>query len=69
MPTLATNDLEQLCLGIPRVAEALDCSVTTVRRLVERGDLPSIRLGARVVVPVSALHAFIANGGSGMEER
>jgi excisionase family DNA binding protein len=53
--------------SLSAVAERLDVSVDTVRRLVGRGELGVVRIGASVRVPDSELAAFIerARGGLG----
>lgn len=42
-------------LSVDEAAEALSVSPRHVRTLIERGELPSLRLGTRVVVPRIAL--------------
>jgi excisionase family DNA binding protein len=39
------------------VGRTLGVSRSTVWRLIQRGDLPSVRQGGRRLVPASALHA------------
>lgn len=48
--------------SIREAAEALDVSHDTVGRLIERGDLPAIRVSERIVrIPATALD-FYASG-------
>ena len=48
--------------SIKEAAEALDVSHDTVSRLIERGDLPAIRVSLRIVrIPAPALD-FYASG-------
>lgn len=42
------------------VAETMTCSLRTVDRLIERGDLTAVRHGARTLIPADALDAYIA---------
>lgn len=54
--------LEQY-VSIQEAADALSVSTRTVRRAISSGELPSIRLGSRVVrVPASALEQLAAAG-------
>lgn len=47
-------------LTVPEVARALRVTVTTVRRLVERGDLSAVKVGPKLVrIPRTALTPFI----------
>lgn len=41
------------------VAEQLEVSLQTVGRIVERGELPSIRIGRRLKVPSAAVSAYL----------
>lgn len=50
---------ERRFLSKSEVAERLEVSGQTVARMVERGDLPSIRIGQRVKVPASGLAEYI----------
>ena len=41
---------EQLVYRVPDVARLLGCTEAAARRMIERGEIPSRRLGRRVVV-------------------
>lgn len=45
--------------SVPEVAAALGIHKSTAYRLVASGDIPSVRLGHRVVVPVAVLDALV----------
>jgi excisionase family DNA binding protein len=47
---------------ISHVAETLDMSISTIRRLIRDGQLDSIRIGSLVRVPASSLEAFLKAG-------
>ena len=53
--------MDWLAYSIGEAAEMLGISPNSVRRLIERGDLRTARLGERrVVVPAAALRGLLA---------
>lgn len=50
---------QRLIYRIPDLARLLGCSELAVRRMVERGELPSRRWGRRVVVLRNELEAHL----------
>jgi len=52
------GQLEAL-LSVPDAADVLGVSPVTTRRLIRSGDLPSVRVGDRVLIEPSAVRAFI----------
>ena len=50
---------EQLIYRVPDVARLLGCSEAAARRMIEKGDIPSRRLGRRVVVIPEELETFL----------
>jgi excisionase family DNA binding protein len=60
-----TDMLEPL-LSIPEVAAQLRVSVRTIYRLIDDGKLPSpVKIGARSLIPVSAVVAYLKTAGLG----
>lgn len=53
----------RLALSVTEAAELLGISRALAYELVARGELPSVRLGRRVVVPRVALLAMFGNPG------
>ena len=51
----------RLTLTVPETAELLGVSRAFAYTLVARGELPSLRLGRRVVVPRVAIDALVAS--------
>jgi excisionase family DNA binding protein len=56
MPALTLADLDgKLFAEVPEVAELLRNDARTVRRAIERGEIPAVRTGQRWRVPTSWL--------------
>ena len=52
--------MERLMLKPAEVAEAIGISRSKTYELLQRGQIPSVRVGSSVRVPVDALKAWIA---------
>ncbi|MGH9235612.1 MAG: helix-turn-helix domain-containing protein [Acidimicrobiales bacterium] len=50
---------QRLTMTVEEASEALGISRSLAYVLVRRGELPSLRLGRRIVVPVRALEALV----------
>ncbi|MGH8644167.1 MAG: helix-turn-helix domain-containing protein [Gammaproteobacteria bacterium] len=50
---------ERLLLTLPEAAKALSVATRTVRRLIERGELPKVKVGRCVRVPAEAVQAWV----------
>lgn len=48
----------RVALSVDEVATRLGVSEWTVRQAIKRGDIPSRRIGQRVLVPVEAIDNF-----------
>jgi len=61
--------VEPICYSIPEAADALSLGETTVRELVLRGEIPSVTVGRRRLIPVERLREWVrlqseqSNGG------
>jgi excisionase family DNA binding protein len=54
------NDIRnRLAYRVSGVAHALDCTEHAARRMIERGLIPSWRLGRRVIVLADELEAYL----------
>ena len=51
----------ELLLRVDAAAARLAVSRTTLYRMVQRGELPTVRIGSAVRVPVSALDRWLAD--------
>jgi excisionase family DNA binding protein len=59
-PGIRRDLMERLLLRPVEAAEAIGISRSKIYELLASGDLPSVRIGASVRVPVEALRAWIA---------
>ena len=55
--------VERRTYTVPEAAAILGIGRAAAYEAVRRGDVPSIRIGKRVVVPKAALNDMIANAG------
>ncbi len=55
-----TTDQELLLLRIDAAAARLAISRATLYRMIQRGEIPTIRIGSAVRVPVTALERWLA---------
>ena len=46
-------------LSVAQCAEALNVSTWTIRRLLRRGELPTVRIASRTLVKASDLASFV----------
>lgn len=61
MSGLTVPDPEQQpTMGVEEVAELLGVGRSTAYEAVRRGDLPSFRLGRRIVIPTAAVRRLLA---------
>ena len=56
---MSISDTQPIALSVSQAAASLGLGLTTVKHLVASGELGSIRVGRRVLIPRSALHVFI----------
>ncbi|RIH90871.1 DNA binding domain, excisionase family [Calidithermus terrae] len=51
--------MEKLAYNVQEVAALLGIHRNTVRKLIQRGDIPAMRLGHRILVPRAKLEALL----------
>ncbi|MEL6981776.1 MAG: helix-turn-helix domain-containing protein [Actinomycetota bacterium] len=56
---------ERLALSVSEAAEALGISRASAYECIRIGDLPSIRMGGRILVPRRQLEALLDGGDDG----
>jgi excisionase family DNA binding protein len=54
------TDIESSLIGINHLAERLGLSRRTIHRILARGELPSLQIGRRRLVRLSAVHHWLA---------
>jgi excisionase family DNA binding protein len=54
-----TRQVRRLTLTVGEASQVLGVSRSSAYELVRRGELPSMRLGRRIVIPVRALDALL----------
>ena len=57
-----STNLECRTMSVTDAARVLGISRTTAYECVRAGDLPSVRLGGRIVVPTQAVDRLLAAG-------
>jgi excisionase family DNA binding protein len=55
---------QHLTMSVEEASEALGISRSLAYELVRRGEIPSLRLGRRIVVPVRALEELVRQAGA-----
>ena len=53
------NGTERMAISVYEAAKALGVHHRTVRRYIELGILPSVKLGRRVLIPLEALRRLL----------
>ena len=53
------DDKTKIALGLEEAAERLSIGNSLMRRLVAEGEIPSIKVAGRTLVPVKALEAYV----------
>jgi len=56
--------IEKIVYTVDECAEILQISRPSAFRGIKSGDIPHIRIGRRILVPVAALAKFLATAGS-----
>ena len=56
--------MDKLVYSVEEVVEKLGLSRPSAYLAVKRGQIPCIRIGRRLLIPISALEKMLANAGS-----
>lgn len=62
---METNVSIRATLSVEETAKKIGMSRGSTYRAVERGELPSIRFGKRILIPRAALERLLETGNSG----
>ena len=63
-----SNNIKKLTLSVSEAAKLLGISRNAAYLAVHRGEIPSVIVGRRILVPVSALERMLADAGSSQSE-
>jgi excisionase family DNA binding protein len=61
---MKTTEKNQLAIDVGTAARRIGLSRNGMYEAVARGEIPSIRIGRRLLIPVHALEALFAKAGS-----
>jgi len=53
-------EIEGSLIGVGHLAQKLGISARTVWRVIQRGELPTVRIGRRTLIRLSAVRAWLA---------
>jgi len=56
---MAPDDSEKLVLSVAEVRKKLGLSKGSIYEAVRNGQIPSIRFGRRILIPVASLHRLL----------
>ena len=59
-PKVIVAAVDVRAVAIPVAAQLLAVSESTLRRLIDRGEFPSVKFGERVVIPLAQLDDWLA---------
>lgn len=54
-----SNEIQRLAVGRKGAARMIDVCPRTISNLNARGDLPFVKCGRRILIPVASLERFI----------
>ena len=57
--TTSDNQAERLTLSVPVAAAMVGIGRSTLYELVRSGDVRSVRLGKRIVIPITVIEALL----------
>ena len=56
--------MEKIVYTVEEAAELLEISLPSAYQAIKKGEIPVIRIGRRILVPVAALEKMLASAGS-----
>ena len=48
-----------ICYTAKEIAEITGLSISTIRKLTRKGELPHLKVGRRIIYPVTAVHEWL----------
>jgi excisionase family DNA binding protein len=61
------SELGRLAVSVPSAARSLGLGRNAAYDAAKRGELPTVKIGRRILVPIDALHRMLAEGGLRMD--
>ena len=58
---------EKMVLTVPEAAKVLGIGKNLAYEAIQRGEIPSVKVGGRILVPVAALDKFLVGAGTPSE--
>lgn len=58
----------KLCLNAAEVSNLSGVSLSLIRKLTRSGEIPHIRVGRRILYPVTALENWLSQNTNGLEK-
>ena len=55
---------EKLTISVPEAARRLGIGKNLAYEAIQRGELPSVKVGGRILVPLAALEKLLAEAGA-----
>lgn len=59
---MSASAIQPLLKSLPEGAEALGISVPTLRRLIDRGEIATVHIGARIMIAIEELRRVATEG-------
>ena len=56
---------EKLTISVPEAARRLGIGKNLAYEAIQRGELPSVKVGGRILVPLAALERMLSEAGQG----
>lgn len=59
---IETEPIPRITLSIAEASKSMSISDRTIQTLISRGEIPTVSIGKRRLIPVDGLREWVANG-------